>query len=249
MDGTFVKELAARVPAPAKIEVNKVEHLVLPGPAGEGWKLADVPKPAPEPKPLTFGTLVGFVGYVIGNRDSLEESKLMVHVVGPRRVELLEPLTGAFRQRPLLAAADLDVFEPKGFPFGQWLDMESFVIGLQASFVATEARDDLLRLIGNVKDEAVRQTSDDGVTQTVVAKQGAALVAEVPVPNPVTLAPYRTFREVEQPESRFILRLRSGGPTCALFEADGGAWKIQAANGVTAWLRDALRDTAVAVIA
>ena len=30
------------------------------------------------------------------------------------------------------------------------------------------------------------------------------------VPNPVGLAPYRTFTEIGQPESKFVLRLKNG---------------------------------------
>ena len=51
-------------------------------------------------------------------------------------------------------------------------------------------------------------------------------MADVKVPNPVTLRPFRTFIEVEQPESKFIFRMREGG-RCAIFEADGahGSWR------------------------
>lgn len=62
------------------------------------------------------------------------------------------------------------------------------------------------------------------------------------MPNPVYLAPYRTFREVTQPLSPFVLRMkqgREGGlPTVALFEADGGKWKLDA----IAFIRDFLRE-------
>ncbi|MNW60692.1 hypothetical protein D3C74_386970 [compost metagenome] len=63
-----------------------------------------------------------------------------------------------------------------------------------------------------------------GMTQSVVAKTGVATVEDVKVPNPVLLAPYRTFVEVEQPESSFVFRMKDG-PSAALFEADGGAWR------------------------
>lgn len=54
-----------------------------------------------------------------------------------------------------------------------------------------------------------------------------------------TLRPYRTFREVEQPASEFVFRLRSLNgevPWCALFEADGGKWKLDAVLKIKAWL-------------
>ena len=54
-------------------------------------------------------------------------------------------------------------------------------------------------------------------------------------------SPYRTFIEVEQPESKFIFRMREGG-ACALFEADGGAWKLDAQNAVYEYLKDRLKE-------
>lgn len=73
----------------------------------------------------------------------------------------------------------------------------------------------------------------------------------VVVPNPVTLAPYRTFVEVKQPESKFVFRMRKSeeGPQAALFEADGGAWKIEAMQRVKEFLEDKLVGTGVKVIA
>lgn len=84
--------------------------------------------------------------------------------------------------------------------------------------------------------------ADDGVTQTVTAKQGVAFVQEVAVPNPVTLAPYRSFPEISQVESEFVLRVRAGRsegelPTIALFEADGGRWQLEAVRRVKDYLK------------
>ena len=63
------------------------------------------------------------------------------------------------------------------------------------------------------------------------------------VPNPVTLKPYRTFLEVDQPASDFIFRMKeySGSIGCALFEADGGAWKMEAMQNMEAYLQDELK--------
>lgn len=249
MDGSFVKALVEEARAPRVVTVNGDQYLAMPGALAEGWKLERLPLPEHLPPTLKVGTLEGFASYVRNNRDGLGRANLLAHVVSPSRVDLLGPVTGAFLQRATIAQADLSLFGTSPFGFGQWHEMEAFVIALQAAFVRTEELAAVLKLVGNVRDESVRQTTDDGVTQSVVAKQGAVLVAEVPVPNPVTLAPYRTFREVLQPESRFVLRLRSGGPTCALFEADGGAWKLDAVARVKAWLAPALAGTDVSIIA
>lgn len=60
--------------------------------------------------------------------------------------------------------------------------------------------------------------------------------------NPIRkLKPYRTFNEVDQPESEFLLRLSEGGGV-ALYEADGGAWKLQARRNVAEYLKNALAN-------
>ncbi len=81
---------------------------------------------------------------------------------------------------------------------------------------------------------------DDGVSQITTVKQGVASRAKAKAPNPVKLAPYRTFLEVKQPESDFILRLDKNA-NLALFEADGGFWKIQAVRLVKEYLSENLK--------
>ena len=62
--------------------------------------------------------------------------------------------------------------------------------------------------------------------------------------NPGKLIPYRTFLEVKQPESDFIFRMREGhdGVECAIFEADGGAWKMEAMREISKCLRNYLEN-------
>ncbi len=65
------------------------------------------------------------------------------------------------------------------------------------------------------------------------------------VPNPVKLAPYRTFLEVLQPESDFIFRIsedRDGAPIFKLVGADGGLWKYEAVNSIKSYLQSELED-------
>lgn len=58
------------------------------------------------------------------------------------------------------------------------------------------------------------------------------------MPNPVSLIPYRTFKEVDQPASKFVFRMRDGahGPEMALFDADGGAWEVAAMQALHEYL-------------
>lgn len=74
---------------------------------------------------------------------------------------------------------------------------------------------------------------------------------DVIVPNPVTLRPYRTFLEVEQPESKFIFRIREGSdgqPMFKLVEADGGLWKYEAVDAIKKYLTENLPKELLKVI-
>ena len=74
------------------------------------------------------------------------------------------------------------------------------------------------------------------------------------VPNPVTLCPYRTFLEVEQPESQFVFRIKDeGGVQFKLVEAEGGMWKNEAMHLIKNYflseLKEILADGRITVIA
>ena len=95
--------------------------------------------------------------------------------------------------------------------------------------------------LSNVKTTVETGMADDGVSQTVQAKKGIASVENVVLPNPVTLRPYRTFVEVEQPASKFVFRARDDdGMEFMLVEADGGAWRGEAMKNIKTFLEAAV---------
>ncbi len=146
-------------------------------------------------------------------------------------------MTEGFRNRPVVLRSKAKF--PK-FSTGYFYPHYEFMIFLQMNLVRTEVIDRLLQLFGNISSEEIRTSIDDGVTQQIVAKQGIKLVDWATVPNPVLLQPYRTFPEVEQPASPFIIRLKEKAekPAIAFFEADGGAWEIDAIHGIRDWLKE-----------
>jgi hypothetical protein len=186
----------------------------------------------PKAETLAINTLTGIVDYS-------PESAQMLHVVGHKRVDVLEKqFSDSWLTRSTYLTA---VHESPVFRFGQFMNVEDFIIALQSMFVQDENTAAILKIVGNIKDEAVNQYSDDGVTQAVTARAGISRVEVVPVPNPVTLRPYRTFMEVEQPASTFVFRMQSGKgqqPSCALYEADGRMWSLTAIKSIKSWLSD-----------
>lgn len=126
-------------------------------------------------------------------------------------------------------------------PFNRRLDYETMMITLKSKFVETTELLELVKLLGTITEENSATASDDGFTQSVVVRKGIAMKEGKTVKPIVKLKPYRTFNEVDQPESEFLVRL-SDGAQVALYEADGGAWKLQARRNVADYLKENLAD-------
>ncbi|OYP08080.1 hypothetical protein C8E03_108129 [Lachnotalea glycerini] len=192
----------------------------------------------PQASSIQMGTLTSFVDYIRANIDSMSD-KMIVHVESPTKVSLYSQLD-AEREREYLVNVVARVPE---FRFNQFIDHEEFLINLQSKFIDSGDRGLVLKFAGTVEDKSVAEYGDDGVTQKATVKNGIASKTEAIIPNPVNLAPYRTFLEVAQPLSDFVFRMKSErGIQCAIFEADGGAWKNEAMQNIKNYLRDELED-------
>ncbi|MDU2755649.1 MAG: hypothetical protein E7C22_11590 [Clostridium sp.] len=186
---------------------------------------------------LTVSTLTGLVDYIKSDLDKLPE-KLLIQVISPRKVALYSPLN-ADREREQYISAEAIL--PDNVVYDRFIGTEQFNIMLQSAFVDVGTKSALLKYTGLIQDEAVKTTGDDGVSQQVTVKTGVASVGQAIVPNPVELAPYRTFPEVEQPISKFIFRMQEG-PRAALYEADGGAWRNKAILSINEYLQEELKE-------
>lgn len=238
MDGTFVTALVDRAATPQAIN----GMTLAPG----SWQQVTPAKP-PAPSPLQLTTLTGIRDYLSANVDKLNHSEVMLCVAADS-VGLVSCLEGAeeqFRRQVLLQARAV----PSGFRFGEYLDAEAFHIGARTSFVVTPELLELLELLASIRENSVRETLDDGLSQEVNTSRGVVVSNRTKVPPTVMLQPYRTFREVDQPLSAFLVRLRSepgkDKPSIALFEADGGQWRVDAISRIAGWLRENTEEVAV----
>ena len=200
----------------------------------------------PIPKPLTIHTLSGIMDYITKDTDPAEEGNKFIHVISPTMVKVYGGFyCASFYERPEYLTAE---FEPAPYKQGSYFGLEDFIIGLQAYFVPTETSAKILELLCNLKDESSVNFNDSGITQTVTAKTGISLVQTVPVPNPIKLRPFRTFPEIDQPESLFVFRLKQQKeqpPACGLWEADNKQWKVEAINNIAKWLQAKLPDVSI----
>jgi hypothetical protein len=178
--------------------------------------------------------------------EGFDPATNVIHVMSEKQVQVVSAQSNAWKNREILVNCLLT--EVLQFPFGQFLTQDKFIIGLLSSFTNDGDRDDLARLAGAAKAEAVTLSHDDGIAQEITVKGGAHLVDKVAAKNLVQLAPYRTFRDVAQPISQFLFRVQQSGenmPTFALFESDGGKWKLDAIASIAAKLSAGLTNATV----
>lgn len=216
--------------------LEKVEEMVQPQTLTEGIRTF-VDKPMhmlvdeiAADTPLHTNSLSSVADYIKSNADFdalASDGRKIIHVESEKTVWLYTEMN-SFKKRSALLLASAWV---SSFPFGQWLSLENFIISVQANFVADEHRDELLSFVATVKQDTGVEQQDDGVTQKVTTRSGVSLSRTSKVPNPITLRPFRTFSEVEQPESSFVFRIKAEegcGVKAALFAADGDAWRHDA---------------------
>ena len=180
---------------------------------------------------VSVSTLSGLAQLIISEKENFE-GPIIVQVTSYHTVAVRSALNVIDRSREIPFEATA---ETPSLILNNYLDVETMLIQLKSRFVQTDDRDKLVSLLGNITESNVRETGDDGFSQSVTVQQGIAMKKDAQVPSIVNLAPYRTFTEIIQPASDFLVRVQNG-PKVALYEADGGAWKKTAMDEIKVYL-------------
>jgi hypothetical protein len=189
-------------------------------------------------------SLGGVATYLNDNPDGLNLGELIVVVgSGGNEVRVDSMLFGNKQRETYLTATPLDTIGKRtdALKFGEFVPLEDFNIKLRAWFVEDEELVSLLKVLENIRTDDIAEVSDDGMSQQVQVRSGVASVTNQVVKRRPTLRPFRTFAEVQQPAQEFVLRLRKHGEhliTAALFEADGGKWRLEASANVAKYLEE-----------
>lgn len=189
----------------------------------------------PRAEVIRLSSLQSLVDLLVNQKEGSKREVEIVQVESPTEVTVKSTLLNE-KNRDLYYVCEAQLPQ---ISFEQFLDIESFNIMCQSYFSETEDLKSVLAVVGNVRSENVQTVGDDGVSQQVEVRAGIARASTQTVPNPVILQPFRTFMEVDQPSSRFIFRMKDG-PTAALFEADGGKWKLEAMQNIKKYLEGQL---------
>lgn len=212
------------------IAMNTPEQITI---AGKNYK-RDGYKPVTEyyPEDLSINNLTGIVDFATKNPEKWKD--LFIHVRDYNKVVLYKSMTGEFNQRNSIVIAKSRDCQ---FQFGRQMDVEDFVIALNSTFVQNTDRDYLLNFVSSVRVDANTTLKDDGISQSVTARQGtSSLVSNIDIKPIVNLIPFRTFDDVDQPESSFVFRMKihknETTPSLALYECDGAKWKQTAIQNI-----------------
>lgn len=119
------------------------------------------------------------------------------------------------------------------------MPFEEMQIALRTRFQETADTPYVQKLLSDISTGAKITYNDNGVATTIVTSKGVALQGSETIRPIVTLRPYRTFQEVEQPESTFLIRVSERG--ISFTEADGGMWKLKARETVKAFVEERLK--------
>ena len=218
----FITDLAVKAEKPETIEINGRTYCT------KSLKRYDK---ADKAEPIRATTLTSLVDYIKESREELRDRKVLFY-------------SGLLPERDRETLFEVNAMIPF-FSYGAEYDQESFLVAMQSCFAPSDEREDVTKVASNIVSTQEATFSDDGISQQVIMKTGVTKKENAIIPNPVRLIPYRTFLEVEQPESEFVFRItegRGGAPTFKLVAADGGRWEAVAIDNVKSYLMEALAD-------
>lgn len=234
-------DLGKKAAEPKKVDINGRSFMVTGGSCTE-----IEPLELPKPEKVNTRSLNALVALIKSEVDSQTENPpLYVSCNTYSGVEVFttpNPEDDLHRWQPYHAtASDL----PPLVEDVRW-SFDEAMIKLRSMFQrAPEGEkndvDYILDLLSHMSFDQSVKSDDNGITQTVQVRKGVSFVENKAVRPIVTLAPYRTFQEVEQPESEFVFRVYDDR-SISLTAADGGMWKLAAREAVKNHLEAALWD-------
>jgi len=200
------------------------------------------------PGAVIVHTLKGFADLVeceLREFPEIANDQWQIIVSNPTRAILISDCIGETGNQRFIPAA-AEYLGPDLFPFGRHLPLEQFVIKVQTCFKQTKETDAMIGMLSKVASEIVETAEDDGFSQTIQLKSGLSRKSKVKVENPIMLFPHRTFQEVYQPSSLFILRMHQDPIGASLHEADDEGWKIEAIQAIGEYLKEKVNIPVIA---
>lgn len=231
MDGTAVKELKTIIEQNNVIEIDGQKF----APRGYG-----IVRNVDRENAIELTTLKSLVSFVMENPQGLDLDGAMVVIQDDFTVKLLSKPCAVDRKRTTFAVAENPV---NSFQFGRHYDSEAFSIALKTLFVDDDQARDLWETSSTIQIEEGVTFVDNGTSQRIIVQKGTSAASKdsKTIPTITLLKPYRIFPECEQVESPFLVRLKGDkdtGASVALYETDGGIWKVTAYEIIATKLKE-----------
>jgi hypothetical protein len=186
-------------------------------------------------QPILVHTLTGVLDWI--KAESPFEP--LIHVCTEKLVRCMSKLSDSWRERELYIEAvpfDIDFY-----PFKRPISIENAIIDIQSKFEDSPEKTRVINFLSSIRGQQVITADDDGIAQQVTTSNRIGRLENTKMNPIIELAPFRTFNEIEQPVSKFLLRLQpveKSLPTVTLFETDGGAWRGQAIHRIAYWFKN-----------
>ncbi len=193
-------------------------------------------------KPTFFvQTLSGLAALAKNKVDDFPED-VCLHVFDHLTVRLISLKADDFGRRHFYASAVHR--ECAEFPFNKYIAAEDFLIQFRRSFLFNDEAVKVQKVCSQLESGMTVNLADDGISQSLEIKTSTASRAAVTLPaEGIPLIPWRTFRDANQVESKFLLRFKGDGgfPLVALFEIDQ-TWQLDCVNSIRKWLESNVKD-------
>ncbi len=189
------------------------------------------------PDTLSLNSLDALIKMIKTEAPRFTEAPLYITIPNHLMVQCFtqpEPTERFFRQ----FFYEVKATDVPGWAEKNTLGFEEAQIALRTRFQETPDTLYAMKLVSDISLGAKVIYNDNGIATTITTQKGVALQTNEQIRPLVKLRPYRTFQEVEQPESIFLIRVSDRG--ISFIEADGGMWKLKARETVKAFLEKAL---------
>lgn len=199
-------------------------------------------------EPIVVHSLTAIVDFFEGEVDvncDVNPDLTVIHIVDPHTVKVIDGVADdTYRNREHFLTAQRINSE---FEFDTYFDQEKMVMKLLTMFEQTTVLEDVIKVVSGLIVSSDIEVNDDGISQEVKVRKGASRIEKVEIKNPIMLKPIRTFTEVDQVESPYVLRIRerNGEPQIAIFEAGGGQWKNDAIQNIKKWLAKRIKGVKI----
>ena len=197
----------------------------------------------PMPTVITLSTLAGVRDFYDTDLEKDADS-VMVWVSSPFEVKIIGERHDAYQARRCYARS---LASDTPFRFGIQMSIEKFIIDVNCFFVDSPVKEKLIEAVSHITKSDAVTADDDGTAQLVTSTAGAKLKRDK-VEKFYELRPWRTFREVQQPKDKYLLRLHNAEdskelPMVSLHSAGGDQWKNEAVELIHAHLTNIMPAT------